>query len=115
MVEGLVQQLPFSSAERGQLRKLVQLRNLQMLLRQLRCLGSVGMWRDAQVPRIWSEQLKTLTEELRTLKEQSKELAVRALKNLALRALQRSLAVRALQKWHWACVRASLAWPSSAC
>ena len=52
------------------------------------------------MPRIWSEQLKTLTEELRTLKEeeQSEELAVRALKNLALRALLRSLAVRALRE-----------------
>ena len=65
-----------------------------MLLRQLRCQLSFGMWRDAQVQRIWSEQLKSLSEELRTLKEQCEELAVRALKNLALRALLRSLAVR---------------------
>ena len=52
--------------------------------------------------RIWSEQLKTLSEELRTLKEeeQFEELAVRALKNLALRALLRSLAVRALREKH---------------
>ena len=47
-------------------------------------------------------------EELRTLKEQNEELAVRALKMLALRALLRSLAVRALKKKeHWAYVRAS--------
>ena len=99
MVEYLVQQWPFSSAERGQLRILVQLRNLQMLLRQLRCLGSVGMWRDAQVPKLLSEQLKTLLEVLRTLEEeQTEELAVRALKNLALRALLRSLAMRALRE-----------------
>ena len=41
--------------------------------------------------------LRTLTEELRTLEEQVQieELAVRALKNLAARALLRSLAVRA--------------------
>ena len=54
--------------------------------------------------RIWSEQLKTLSEELRTLteelmtlkeEEQFEELAVRALKNLAVRALLRNLAVRA--------------------
>ena len=57
-----------------------------MLLRQLRSLESFGMRRDAQVPRIWSEQLKTLMEELRTLEEQSEEFAVRALKNLALMA-----------------------------
>ena len=44
--------------------------------------------------RIWKEQPRTLAEEL----EQSEELAVRALKNLALRALLRSLAVRALRK-----------------
>ena len=82
MVEGLVQQWPFSSAERGQLRNLVQQRNLQMLLRKLRCQLSFGTWRDAHVQRIWSEQLKTFSEELRTLEEeeQTEELAVRALK-----------------------------------
>ena len=82
MVEGLIQQWPFSSTERGQLRNLVQQWNLQMLLRQLRCQLSFGTWRDAQVQRTWSEQLKTLSEELRTLEEeeQTKELAVRALK-----------------------------------
>ena len=84
LVECLVQQWPFSSAERYQLRNFEQLRSLQMLLRKLRSLESFGMRQDAQVPRIWSEQLKTLTEELRTLKEQSEELAVRALRNLAL-------------------------------
>ena len=39
-----------------------------------------------------------MSEELRTLKEQYEEMAVRALKNLALRALLRSLAVRALRE-----------------
>ena len=50
--------------------------------------------------RIWSEQQKTLLEELRTLKEeeQFEELGVRALKNLALRALLRSLAMTALRE-----------------
>ena len=86
MVECLVQQWTFSSAERDQLRNFEQLMSLQMLLRQLRSLESFGTWRYAQVPRILSEQLKTFTEELRTLKEQYEEFAVRALKNLALRA-----------------------------
>ena len=45
------------------------------------------------------EQLRTLSEELKTLKEeQVEELAVTALKNLAMRALLRSLAMRALNK-----------------
>ena len=69
------------------------------------------MWQDAQVPKIWSKQLKTLSEELRTLEEeeQNEELAVRALKILALRAFLRSLAVRALKEKHWTCGQASLA------
>ena len=52
--------------------------------------------------KIWSEQLKTLSEELRTLEEeeQTEEFAVRALKILAVRALLRSLAVRALKEKH---------------
>ena len=56
----------------------------------------------------WSEQLRTLAEELRTLEEleQLEELAVRALKNLALRALKMK---------HLAYEHASLTWPSSAC
>ena len=49
------------------------------------------MWRDAQVLRIWSEQLRTLEEEL----EQLEELVVRALKSLAVRALLRNLVMRA--------------------
>ena len=55
--------------------------------------------------RILSEQLKTLMEELRTLKEEerSEEMAVRDLKNLALRALLRNLAVRALRVKNLAC------------
>ena len=44
--------------------------------------------------RFLSEELRTLAEELRTLEElvQLEELAVRALKNLAVRALLRNLA-----------------------
>ena len=59
--------------------------------------------------RIWSEQLRTLAEELRILKwEQLEALAVRALKILAERALLRNLAVRAQLVKHLACERASL-------
>ena len=63
-----------------------------------------------------SEQLRTLEEELRTLEEeeQREELAVRALKNLAVRALLRNLAVRALGVKHLPYEQASLAWPSLA-
>ena len=59
--------------------------------------------------RIWSEQLKTLSEELRTLREeeQSEKFSVRVLKDLALRALLRSLAVRALKKKHLTYAQAS--------
>ena len=60
--------------------------------------------------RILSEQLRTL-EEL----EQLEELAVRALKNLAVRALLRNLAVRALRVKHLAYEQASFPWPSLAC
>ena len=64
--------------------------------------------------RIWSEQPKTLAEELRTLEEQEQfeELAVRALRNLAVRALLRNLAMRALKVKHLAYAQASLPWPS---
>ena len=41
--------------------------------------------------------------------EKTEELAVRASKMLAVRALLRCLAVRALKQMHWACVQASLA------
>ena len=59
--------------------------------------------------RIWSEQLRTLEEELRTLeREQHEELAVRALRILAARALLRNLAVRAQLVKHLACEWASL-------
>ena len=55
------------------------------------------------------EELRTLTEELRTLKEegQFEELAVRALKNLAVRALLMNLVARALRVKHLACEQAS--------
>ena len=52
--------------------------------------------------RIWSEQLRTLAEE----REQFEELAMRALKNLA---------VRALRVKHLAYEQASLPLPSSSC
>ena len=60
--------------------------------------------------RIWSEQLRTLAEELRTLeeREQHEELAVRALEILAVRALLRNWAVRALRVKHLAYEQASL-------
>ena len=63
-----------------------------------------------------SEQLRTLAEELRTLEEQEQheELAVRALMILAVRALLRNLAVRALKVKHLAYAQASLPWISSA-
>ena len=74
------------------------------------------MWRYAQVLRIWSEQLRTLAEELRILEEQEQreELAVRALRILAVRALMRNLALRALKVKHLAYAQASLPWISSA-
>ena len=52
------------------------------------CQWSFDTWQDAQVQRIWSEQLRTLAEELRTLEKQAQreELAVRALRILAVRA-----------------------------
>ena len=60
--------------------------------------------------RIWSEQLKALAEELRTLEEQEQheELTVRALRILVVRALLRNLALRALKVKHLAYVHASL-------
>ena len=67
------------------------------------------MRQDAQVLRTLSEQPRTL-EELRVLKEQEQheELAVRALRILAVRALLRNLALRALLVKHLACAQASL-------
>ena len=62
------------------------------------------------------EELRTL-EELRILKEQEQheELAVRALRILAVRALLRNLVLRALKVKHLSYAQASLPWPSSAC
>ena len=54
--------------------------------------------------RIWTEELRTLEGLV-----QLEELAVRALKKLAVRALLRSLAVRAFKEKHWTCGQASLA------
>ena len=66
--------------------------------------------------RIWSEQLRTYAEELRILEEQEQreELAVRALRILAVRALLRNLALRALKVKHLAYAQASLPWIFSA-
>ena len=58
--------------------------------------------------RIWSEQLRTWAEELRTL-EELEEFAVRALRILAMRALLRNLALRALLVKHLDYEQASLA------
>ena len=47
-----------------------ELKNLQKLLRQLRCLWSFGKWQDAQVPRTLPEELRVLQpEELEHLEE----------------------------------------------
>ena len=60
------------------------------------------------MPKILSEQPKTLSEELRILEEeQTEEFVVRALKILALRAWLRSLAVRALKEKHLTYAQAS--------
>ena len=86
-----------------------ELKNLLKLLRQLICQWSFDTWRDAQVQRTFSEQLRTC-EELRIWEEQEKheKLALMALKILAVRALLRNLAVRAQLVKHLACERASL-------
>ena len=62
-----------------------------------------------------SERRKTLVEELRTFVEQDQheELAVRALRILAVRALLRNLALRALKVKHLAYAQASFPWISS--
>ena len=70
---------------------------------------SFGTWRDEQVLRIWSEQPKTLAEELKILEEQEQH------EELAVRALLRNLAMRALRMKHLAYEQASLPWPSLAC
>ena len=66
--------------------------------------------------RILSEQLRTYAEELGIfeVQEQREELAVRALRILAVRALLRNLALRALKVKHLAYAQASLPWISSA-
>ena len=70
-----------------------ELKNLLKLLRQLICQRSFDTWRGAHVPR-------TLPEELRVLKPeefvQLEEFASVALRKLAVRALQKNLAMRAL-------------------
>ena len=61
--------------------------------------------------RIWKKELRILEELV-----QLEEFAVRALlRSWAVKALHMSLAVRTLMQKPWACVRASLAWPSKAC
>ena len=83
---------------------------MQRLLRQLRCMWSFDTRQDAQVLRTLSEQLRTLEEQ-----EQYEEFAMRALRILAVRALLRNLALRALKMKHLAYAQSSLPWPSSAC
>ena len=79
-----------------------ELKNLMKLLRQLICQWSFGTWRDAWV-------MRTLLEELRVLKPeefmQLEELG--QLEEIALVALRR-LAMRALKK-HWICGQTSFA------
>ena len=103
----LVQQWPWSSAEWGQMKNLVQLRSLLRHQRQWRCLQSFGTRPDAQVLRTLSEQLRTLEEVLRILKEQLEGLVVRTLKSLAVMAQLRNLAVRALLVKHLSYEQAS--------
>ena len=81
MSEDVVQQLPWSSSEWGQMKNLVQLRSLLRHQRQWRCLQSFGTRPDAQVLRTLSEQLRTLEEQ-----EQHEELVLRTLMILAVRA-----------------------------
>ena len=66
----LVQQCPLSSAKLGLLRTAEELKNLQNLLKKLRCLWSFGKRRDAQVSRTLLEELRVLHfEELEQLEE----------------------------------------------
>ena len=83
------------------MRNAEELKNLERLLRQLICLWSFDTRQDAQVLRTLSEQLRTL-EELRILREQEQH------EELTVRALLRSLALRALLVTHLACAHASL-------
>ena len=64
---------------------------------------------DAQVLRTLEGQLRTVEEGRRSLveQEQHEEFALKILRCLAVRALQRNLAVRALLVKHLACERAS--------
>ena len=74
-------------------------KNLQKLLRQLICKWSFGTWRDAQVLRTLPKELSVLKpEEFEQLEElgQLEEIALVALRRLAVRALKKNLAVRAL-------------------
>ena len=75
-----------------------ELKNLLRILRQLIYQWSFGTWRDAWVLRTLTEELRVLKlEELVQLEElgQLEEFASVALRKLAIRALQKSLAVRA--------------------
>ena len=78
----------------GSLKTDEELKDLQKLLRQLRCLWSFGKWQDAQVLRTWSEELRVLKpEEFVQLEEpgQLEEFASRALKVKHLAYAQASL------------------------
>ena len=78
------------------MRNLEELKNLQKLLRQLICPRSFDTRRDAQVLRTLPEEQRVLQlEELEQLEEYTARawmsLAMRALPNLAVRALLRKL------------------------
>ena len=94
-------QWPWSSAKLDSLKLDEELKNLQKLLRQLKCLWSFGTWRDAQVLRTLPEELRVLRpEEFEQPEElgQLEEIALVALRRLAERALKKNLALRALLK-----------------
>ena len=67
----------------------------------------VVLWNVARLT--GAEDFVGAAETLSKEEEQTEELVVRALKMLAVRALLRSLAVRALKEKHWTCGQASLA------
>ena len=76
-----------------------ELKNLLKLLRQLICQWSFDIWRDAQVLRTFPKELRVLKpEEFVQLEKlgQLEEFILMELRRLAVRALKKNLAVRAL-------------------
>ena len=76
-----------------------EMKNLLKLLRKLICQWSFGTWRDAHVLRTLPEELRVLKpEELVQLEElgQLEEIYSVALRKLAVGALKKNLAMRAL-------------------